>query len=186
MSNLGPHLRHNRHHTLLLMQEQPCSQSVLHLHDQQPTSKDFSKYWLSYDSLISLYGLTTCLFIGFTTGKTLNKCAQKWLQIHADHWLQIRESQDFVTVDSKSDYQSTTSWPSFGLQSVATHPPVDLLLVDLFDLLSMPLPCRTASTFDFDFTRSTNLNLRLVVDLPRPFDLLSIHLDFDRQSIHLD
>jgi hypothetical protein len=36
MSNLGPHLRHNRHHTLFLTQEQPCSQFDLHLHDQQP------------------------------------------------------------------------------------------------------------------------------------------------------
>jgi hypothetical protein len=72
MSNLGPHLRHNRHHTLFPAQEQPCSQSGLHLHDQQPTSKYFSKDWLSYDSLISLYGLTTHLFIGFTIGKTLN------------------------------------------------------------------------------------------------------------------
>jgi hypothetical protein len=67
MSNLGPHLRHNQHHTLLHEQEQPYSQSNLHLHDQQPTSK----YWLSYDSLISLYDLTTRIFIGFTTGKTL-------------------------------------------------------------------------------------------------------------------
>jgi hypothetical protein len=49
MSNLVPHLRLNRHHTLLSAQEQPCSQSDLHLHDQQPTSKDFSKDLLSYD-----------------------------------------------------------------------------------------------------------------------------------------
>ena len=89
MSNLGPHLRHNQHHNLLLMQEQPCSQFGLHLHDKQHTSRDFSKYWLSYDSLISLYGLTTHLFIVFTLGKTLNIGAQKWLQIHAYHWLQI-------------------------------------------------------------------------------------------------
>jgi hypothetical protein len=76
------------------------------------------------------------------------------------------ESWDSVTVDSK-DYQLTTSRPSFGLQSVATCPPVDLLLVDLFDLLSMPLPCRTTSTFDFDFTSR----------LTSTFDLLSIYLD---------
>jgi hypothetical protein len=36
ISNLGPHRRHNRHHTLILTQEQPCSQFNLHLHDQQP------------------------------------------------------------------------------------------------------------------------------------------------------
>jgi hypothetical protein len=43
MSNLHPHLKHNRFHTLFLAQEQPCSQSNLHMHDQKPTSKDFSK-----------------------------------------------------------------------------------------------------------------------------------------------
>jgi len=64
MSNLGPHLIQNRHHTLFLSQEQPCSQSGLHLHDQQPTYKYFSK---DIDSFIRLYDLTTCLFIGFTT-----------------------------------------------------------------------------------------------------------------------
>jgi hypothetical protein len=37
MSNLGPHLRHNRHHTLFHKEEQPCSQIVLHMHDQQRT-----------------------------------------------------------------------------------------------------------------------------------------------------
>jgi hypothetical protein len=37
MSNLGPYLRHNRHHTLLHRQEQPCSQFSLHMYDQQPT-----------------------------------------------------------------------------------------------------------------------------------------------------
>jgi hypothetical protein len=45
MSNLGPHLRHNQHHTFLLTKE-PCSQFVLHLHDQQPLR-------LLIDSLIS-------------------------------------------------------------------------------------------------------------------------------------
>jgi hypothetical protein len=73
MSNLGPHLGHNRHHTLLLTQEQPCSEFDLHMHDQQPTHRDLSKDKLSYDSLIRLYGLTTCLFICFTKGKNLNK-----------------------------------------------------------------------------------------------------------------
>ena len=79
MSNFGPYLRHNQHHTLFLVQEQPCSQSGLHLYDQQPTSKYFSKYWISKDSSIILYDLTTHLFIVFTTGKNLNIGAQKWL-----------------------------------------------------------------------------------------------------------
>ena len=37
MSNLGPHLRHNRHHTIVHRQEQPCNKTGLHMHDQQPT-----------------------------------------------------------------------------------------------------------------------------------------------------
>jgi hypothetical protein len=84
MSNLGPHLRHNQHHTLLHMQEQPYSQFGLHMHDQQPTI-----YTCNIIFFISLYGLTTRLFIGFTIGKTLNIGTQKQLQIHAYHWLQI-------------------------------------------------------------------------------------------------
>jgi hypothetical protein len=36
MSNLGPRLRQNQHHTLLLTQEQHCIQFNLHLHEQQP------------------------------------------------------------------------------------------------------------------------------------------------------
>jgi hypothetical protein len=44
MSNLGPHLRNNQHHTFIPSKDKKCSQSVLHLHDQQPTSKYFSKY----------------------------------------------------------------------------------------------------------------------------------------------
>jgi hypothetical protein len=74
MSNLGPHLRHNQHHTLLHVQEQPCSQSSLHMHEQQPTSKDYSK---EIDLFISLYGLTTLPFIGFTIRKTLNTWSPK-------------------------------------------------------------------------------------------------------------
>jgi hypothetical protein len=35
MPNLGPHLRHNQHHTLLHKKEQPFSQIGLHTHDQQ-------------------------------------------------------------------------------------------------------------------------------------------------------
>ena len=37
MYNLGPHLRPNRHHTLLHRKEKPYSQFDLHIHDQQPT-----------------------------------------------------------------------------------------------------------------------------------------------------
>jgi hypothetical protein len=77
------------------------------------------------------------------------------------------ESHDYVTVDYQVGLVSNTSQPSFSLQLVATHSPIDLLSVDLFDFLSMPLPCRAASTFDFEFTRSTNFDLRLVVDPPR-------------------
>jgi hypothetical protein len=51
MSNLGPHLRHNQHHTLFLMQEQPYSQSVLHVHDQQPMIFSLAFMALQYASL---------------------------------------------------------------------------------------------------------------------------------------
>ena len=37
MPNLGPHLRHNQHHTLFHRKEQTFSQIDLHMHDQQPT-----------------------------------------------------------------------------------------------------------------------------------------------------
>jgi hypothetical protein len=36
MFKLGPHLRHNRQHTLFHVQEQPYSKFVFHIHDQQP------------------------------------------------------------------------------------------------------------------------------------------------------
>ena len=55
MSNLGPHLRHNRHHTLLPMQEQPCSQIGLHMHDQQPIPTHALTYISAfYDYMIRL------------------------------------------------------------------------------------------------------------------------------------
>jgi hypothetical protein len=80
ISNLGPHLRHNRRHTLLYRQEKPCSQFSLHMHDKQPTI-----YRCNNIFFISLYGLTQNLFIEFTTRKTLNIGTQKNLQIHAYH-----------------------------------------------------------------------------------------------------
>jgi hypothetical protein len=49
MSSLGPHLRHNQHHTLLHVQEQPCSQFSLHIHDQQTTI--YSIFTLSFMAL---------------------------------------------------------------------------------------------------------------------------------------
>jgi hypothetical protein len=102
MSKLGPHLRHNRHHILLHMEEQPCSQFVLHMHDQQHMI-----YICISIFCISLYDLTTCLFIGFTIRKTLNIGTQKWLHIHA-HGIMLHSTPGQV-------YQSTTSRPSLGL-----------------------------------------------------------------------
>ena len=54
MSNLGPHLRHNQHHTLFPLQEQPCSQFDLHLHDQQPMILSLSFMALQHASLYAL------------------------------------------------------------------------------------------------------------------------------------
>jgi hypothetical protein len=66
---------------------------------------------------------------------------------------------------SKLGYQSTTGWPSFDLYSTVSCPHFDLLLVDF-----------VVDLFDIDFSRSTSSN----------FDLMSIHLEFDCQSIYLD
>jgi hypothetical protein len=56
---------------------------------------------------------------------------------------------------TKLDYQSTTNRPSFGLQSVATRPPIDLLSIDVFDLPSITsnstFPNRSTLTFDFHY-----------------------------------
>jgi hypothetical protein len=73
MSNLGPHLRHNRHCIFLHKKEQPCSQFVLHMHDQKPMIYTYNNIFY-----VSLYDLTTCLFIGFTKGKTVKIGSQKW------------------------------------------------------------------------------------------------------------
>jgi hypothetical protein len=67
----------------------------------------------------------------------------------------------------KLDYKSTTIRPSFGLQLVSMCSLFDLLLVDLFEFMSMSmsltssLPGRTTLTFDFDFMQSNHLELRL-------------------------
>ena len=128
MSNFGPHLRHNQHHTLLPVQEKTCSQSSLHLHDQQPTIY----------SCISHYGLTTCLFIGFTTGKPLNTWCPKMV---TDPCRSLATNPTNPNILSQSDYQSTTSQPSFSLQLVVSHPHFDLFLVDLsliYSTLNLP------------------------------------------------
>jgi hypothetical protein len=123
-------------------------------------------YYLPYN--ISLYNLTTHLFIGFTTGKTLNIGTQKWLQIHAYHWLQIPQISGFcysrLQVGLPVDYQSAF------IRSLVGHlTPTSTSCWLTFDLLSISLPCRTLPRlFDFDFTHFDYLDLRLVVDLPRP------------------
>jgi hypothetical protein len=95
MSNLGLHLIHNRHHTLFPVQEEPYSHSGLHLHDQQPTYKDFSKDWLFYINLHwPLQPYKTPLYRLYNR-KTLNIGAQNFLQIHAYHWLQISQISGF-------------------------------------------------------------------------------------------
>jgi hypothetical protein len=47
---------------------------------------------------------------------------------------------------TKSDYLSNTSRPSFGLQLVSTHPPVDLLSVDLLSIPSTLTVSRSTLT----------------------------------------
>jgi hypothetical protein len=87
--------------------------------------------------------------------------------------------------------QSTISRPSFGLQSVVTRLPVDLLSVDLLELLLMYLPHRSNSTFEFypiepprsltsTFTQLNHLDLRLPVDPPR----LQLLVDPSRLEFH--
>jgi hypothetical protein len=112
MSNLGPHLRHNRHHTLLHRQVQPCSQFGLHMHDQQPTIYTCNRIFC-----ISLYSLTTRLVIGFTTSKTLKFGTQKRLQIHAYHWLQISQISGFCY--SRLQVGFTNQLP-IGLHSISS------------------------------------------------------------------
>jgi hypothetical protein len=108
MSNLGPHLRHNQNHTLLLTQEQSCSQFVLHLHDQQPLR-------------LQTLGLHA-FFIGFTLGKTINKRHPKMITYpHKSLATNTMNIGILLQSTTKWDYQSTTSQPSFGLQSVATR-----------------------------------------------------------------
>ena len=60
MSNLGPHLRHNRHHTFLYRKEQTCRQIGLHMHDQQPTLTHALAYKIEfYDYLTTTRTVTT-------------------------------------------------------------------------------------------------------------------------------
>jgi hypothetical protein len=58
MSSLVPHPRHNQHHTLFLAQEQPYSQSNLHLHDQQP---------LNYKIFTIIHSSSKDTILSFTT-----------------------------------------------------------------------------------------------------------------------
>jgi len=158
MSNLGPHLRHNLQHTLFLVQEQPCSQFGLHMHDQQPLQLHLN---------IRFTVLQHTLFVYFTVGKTLKKRYPK-MDTDPHKLLAINPMNLGILLQSttKSSYQLTIGQPSFSLQSVATSLPIDLLLVHLFNLLFMSLLHRTTSTFEFKFTRSNHLDLRLVVDPP--------------------
>jgi hypothetical protein len=102
MSNIVPHLRHNRHHTLLLKQEQPCSQFDLYLHDQQPLNYRLLEisHSSSKDYSLAFTSLQHALFIGFTIGKNINK----WCPKNGYRSMQIIvykscESRDFVIVD---------------------------------------------------------------------------------------
>jgi hypothetical protein len=130
MPNLGPHLRHNQHHTLFLVQEQSCSQFNLHMHDQQPIcTHALTCISVFYNYNISLYGLTTHLFIGFTIRKTLKIGTQKWLQIHAYHWLQIPRILGFcysrlqvgLPIEYRFVLHSVSSWSSHAHTSTSCY-----------------------------------------------------------------
>jgi hypothetical protein len=93
MPNLGPHLRQNRHHTLLHKQEQPCSQFGLHMHQHQPTIT------MHYHSCITIYRVTPCLFIRFTIGKTYRLVPQNgYKSVHIIGYKPCK-SWDYVTVE---------------------------------------------------------------------------------------
>ena len=116
------------------------------------------------------------LFIIFTIGKTLKKRHPKMVtDTHISLDTNTMNLGIMLQLTTKSDYQSTTSRPSFGIQFVTTCPLVALLLVDLFDLMliysTSNLPSRTISTFDFLFM---SLNSSLRVQTTSTFDLLSI------------
>jgi hypothetical protein len=81
MSNLGPHLRHNRHHTLLHRKEQPCSQIDLHMHDQQTTlthALTCKSVFFNHIQQQPLQPYNTPLYRLYNR-KTLNIVTQKWL-----------------------------------------------------------------------------------------------------------
>jgi hypothetical protein len=86
-----------------------------------------------YPFIIIFTTLQHAFFIGFTVGKTLKKRHPKMVtnpcRSLATNPMNLRILLQSTT---KSDYQSTTSRPSFGLQSVAT-PTCQPLLVDLFE-----------------------------------------------------
>jgi hypothetical protein len=180
MPNLGPHLRHNRHHTLLPMQEQPCIQFVLHLHDQQPTSKYFSKYWLSYDSFIhslSFMTLKINLFIVFTTGKPLNTWRQK---IVIDPCKSLAINLVNLGILLQSMPSRITSRLPVGLHSIFNRSPHICMLTSCW------LTSLTFCRFIYHLELPQPLTSTLTSRFTSTFDLLSIYLDFDFQMIHLN
>jgi hypothetical protein len=126
-------------------------------------------------SCISLYGLTTSLFIGFTIGKTLNTWCQK-----------------MVTYPCRS---LATNAANIRIMLQLTPTRITSQLPINLDLVFSQSPHAHLSTSCW-FTSSIFCRCLYHVELPRPstllgrftstFDLFSIHLDFSHQSIHLD
>jgi hypothetical protein len=145
MSNLSTHLRCNWHHIFFLTKEQPCIQLNLHLHDEQPFSKDKHEDQLQHCNII---WLQHALFIGFTVGKTLTNGDQKWLQIRVDYWLQIPWISGFYysRLPILSDYQSTFIQSSVNFHMTFSQPLVNRPL----DILSI------AWTFEFHHKEYNN------------------------------
>jgi hypothetical protein len=129
MSNLGPHLRHNRHHNLLLTQEQSCSQFNLHLHDEQPLNYILLaiSHSSSKNSRLAFTALQHAFFIGFTIGKTLKEWRPKTV---TDPCRSLATNlanlgillQSTTKSDYPVDYQSTFIRSSVGCHMPACRP----------------------------------------------------------------
>jgi hypothetical protein len=149
------------------MQEQPCSQFDLHLHDQQPTSKYFSNYY-SYLMIRFLQPYNMPLYRLYSRKnpkEMVPKNGYRSMQIIGYKSMNLGILLQSTT---KSYYPSTQS--TFIRSSVGCH-----------------MPCLSTSCW---LTSSTCCRCLYHVEPPRPltstlpgrltstFDLLSIHLDF--------
>jgi hypothetical protein len=126
---------------------------------------------------ISLYGLTTRLFIGFTTGKTLNTWHPKMV---TDPCRSLATNPTNLRILLQSTPSRITSRLPVDLHSVFSRSPHVRLSTSCW--LTSSTCCRCLYHVELPRPSTSTLPGRLT----STFDLLSIHLDFDLQSIHLD